>query len=41
MASKQVDVGFLPPNAYVLAHEQSNVKSITAGTAIWNQAAWW
>ncbi|WP_461197651.1 phosphate/phosphite/phosphonate ABC transporter substrate-binding protein [Enterococcus sp. N249-2] len=26
MASKQVDVGFLPPNAYVLAHEQSNVK---------------
>lgn len=26
MASKQVDVGFLPPNAYVLANEQSNVK---------------
>lgn len=26
MASKQVDVGFLPPNAYVLAHEQSGVK---------------
>lgn len=26
MASKQVDVGFLPPNAYVLANEQSNAK---------------
>ncbi|BDG66895.1 phosphonate ABC transporter substrate-binding protein [Enterococcus innesii] len=26
MASKQVDVGFLPPNAYVLANEQSNVR---------------
>lgn len=26
MASKQVDVGFLPPNAYVLANEQSNIK---------------
>ena len=26
MASNQVDVGFLPPNAYVLAHEQSGVK---------------
>ena len=26
MASKQVDVGFLPPNAYVLANDQSNVK---------------
>lgn len=26
MGSKQVDVGFLPPNAYVLAHQQSNVK---------------
>jgi phosphate/phosphite/phosphonate ABC transporters, periplasmic binding protein len=26
MSSKQVDVGFLPPNAYVLAHEQSGVK---------------
>lgn len=26
MDSKQVDVGFLPPNAYVLAHEQSNAK---------------
>ncbi|WP_312778811.1 phosphate/phosphite/phosphonate ABC transporter substrate-binding protein [Enterococcus sp.] len=26
MASKQVDVGFLPPNAYVLANEQSSVK---------------
>lgn len=26
MASKQVDVGFLPPNAYVLANEQSDVK---------------
>ena len=26
MASKQVDVGFLRPNAYVLANEQSNVK---------------
>ena len=22
MASKQVDVGFLPPTAYVLAHEK-------------------
>ncbi|MEW3526026.1 phosphate/phosphite/phosphonate ABC transporter substrate-binding protein [Enterococcus entomosocium] len=28
MASKQVDVGFLPPNAYVLANEQSNVKEL-------------
>lgn len=26
MDSKQVDVGFLPPNAYVLAHEQSGAK---------------
>lgn len=26
MDSKQVDVGFLPPNAYVLAHKQSNAK---------------
>lgn len=26
MDSKQVDVGFLPPNAYVLAHEQSDAK---------------
>lgn len=26
MSSKQVDVGFLPPNAYVLAHEQSGAK---------------
>ncbi len=26
LASKQVDVGFLPPNAYVLAHEQADAK---------------
>ncbi|MGX7417534.1 phosphate/phosphite/phosphonate ABC transporter substrate-binding protein [Carnobacterium gallinarum] len=26
MASKQVDIGFLPPNAYVIAHEQNNAK---------------
>ena len=28
MGSKQVDVGFLPPDAYVLAHKQNNAKVI-------------
>ena len=28
MGSKKVDVGFLPPDAYVLAHKQNNAKAI-------------
>ncbi|WP_138495058.1 phosphate/phosphite/phosphonate ABC transporter substrate-binding protein [Paenibacillus pinistramenti] len=28
MASKQVDVGFLPPNAYVLAHDNKNAADL-------------
>ncbi len=36
MASKQVDVGFLPPTAYVPAHERKAANVILQGQRFWS-----
>ena len=37
MASKQVDVGFLPPTAYVLAHMKRSCKCNFTSTTFWSR----